>query len=291
MPVVVPYTRGQVLYRNLLRDALSVVYSGTETVGMELENAYDLNDWSFFATQSSISTTLEFTLPYGSLYDTIALMIVPFSTTELPDELIIGLGLIGQGQIGLSDGECTVTISRETGDGTNVWVDIATHTFTGTDSLWYLNLPALYVTNNNERLRMTFANIPGSQMLIREMSVGRRLEFEIGQHANVAPPSLASGFVLTNTPSMNGSLLGRQTRRVEKVAEIKLELLSPTWVYNQWNPFALFAAKYGPFFYSWNYYSKPEDSCLVTATDIQAPINMSGKPYLMEVSMPLRVIT
>jgi hypothetical protein len=285
---VPPLTYGQVLYDNVLIRNTAVSYDGTAVAGFGFVNAYDWADWSLFLTElGPVDRRLTFSLPYGSTFDTFAIMVVPFNTVDLPDEAVIGLAIIGQAQIAQSNGSCAVSIELETGPGTGVYNTIASKTITGTEALWYVNLPALYAVTI-ERVRVRFVNASGSQLVVRDMALGRRLTFDMGQHADIAPPSLTGGVVITNSVSVNGSLLGRQTRRVEKSAEIALDPVKPAWVRTYWEPFAKAAVK-RPFYYSWNYANYPGDSCLVTATNVEQGKNASP-PGTMSVNMPLRVI-
>lgn len=288
MVYVPPLTYGQVLYDNLLQRNTAVSYDGTAVSGYGFVNAYDWADWSLFLTELSADRRLTFSLPYNATFDTFAIMVVPFNTVDLPDEAVIGLAIIGQAQIAQSNGACTVAVELETGPGTNTYTAIASRNITNTEALWYVNLPALYSVTT-ERVRIRFNNTVGSQLVVRDMALGRRLTFDMGQHSDVAPPSLTGGVVISNAVSVNGSLLGRQTRRVEKTAEIALDPVKPAWVRGYWEPFAKAAVK-RPFYYSWNYSAYPGDTCLATAVNVEQGKNASP-PNTMSVNMPLRVIS
>lgn len=280
-------TIGRVLYNNIWRKATGFVYSGTTIPSYEYINAIDWLDWSLFATQLSATTTLTAFFPYNTTFDSWGFYNVPFNISSMPDEAIIGLSLIGTGIIGQSTGNCQVTLSKETGVGTGVYAVVDSTFIQGAQSLFYREFAAIIL--NGERLRMTFANAGGSQLYVRDFAVGSALRFPLGQHADIAPPTLASGFVITNTQSVNGSMLGRQTRRAEKVATIMLEPVSPAWVRSTWDWFAKHAAKEA-FYWSWNHDQYPQEVAFCAASDIVAPENTSPVPY-MKVSMPMKVLT
>lgn len=289
MPVLPNLTYGQVLYENAFRRSLATSYSGTQTPGFGYINAYDWADWSLFLTELTTNTRdLTFSFPTNTTFDTFVMYVVPFETALLPDEAIIGLAMIGEAQIGQSNGACTVALRIETGPGTGVYTTIASHTFTRTDQLWSVNLPALYAISSTEQVQVRFTNTAGSQLVVRDMALGKRLTFEMGQQRDVAPPSLTSNVIISNSVSVNGSLLGRQSRQVAKEMEIVLEPVTKEWVRSYWEPFAKSAVKL-PFYYSWSPIDYPGDVCLAAATNLVAPVNMMPPGY-MRCSMPLRVI-
>jgi hypothetical protein len=111
----------------------------------------------------------------------------------------------------------------------------------------------------------------------------------MGQWADITPPTLYSGVVLSNVIAENGSILGRNVRRAEKKGELSLDYLDPTWVRTSWDAFAIHAARY-PFFYRWDPVGHPAEVAFAAAESIQAPRNSSPPPY-MSVSMPMRIIT
>lgn len=281
-------TYGEVLYENAFRRSLATSYDGTEISGFGYVNAFDWADFSLFATELSADRRLTFSFPFNTVFDTFAIYVVPFETYDLPDEAIIGLALIGEAQIGQSNGSCLVSLELETGAGTGIYTTIATHTFTSTDQLWMAHLPALYAIATTERVRVRFTNSAGSQLVVRDMAIGQRLTFEMGQQADIAPPSLTSNVVLSNSMSINGSLLGRQSRQLAKTMAIELNPVTKEWVRGYWEPFAKHAVN-KPFYYSWSPINYPEDACLASATEIVAPTNTTPVPH-MKCSMPLRVI-
>ncbi len=288
MVYVPDLTYGQVLYKNEFRRSLVTSYDGTEIDGFGYINAYDWADWSLFLTELSADRRLTFSFPLNTTFNTFAVYVVPFTTYELPDEAIIGLALIGEAQIGQSNGSCTVTLEKETGSGTGIYTVLATKIFTGTAQMYYVNLAATHTIAGTERVRVRFNNTGGSQLVVRDMALGLRLDFDMGQHAGVAPPTLTSNVVLTNSVSVNGSLLGRQSRQMTKTMEIDLQPVAPDWVRTYWEPFAQHAVK-KPFYYAWNYATYPLEVCLASATDIPAPENAMPVPK-MKCNMPLRVI-
>ena len=280
-------TIGRLLYDNVLSRAVDYTYSVAPIVGYEPINAWDWHDWSLFATELSGVSTLDFELPAGTEWDSWAIYAVPFDLTNYPDEALIGLSLIGSAIIGQTSGTCVIDLQKETSPGSGIYTTIDTVFFQSTRALYYK--PDMQNTHNGEKLRLRFTNGSASQLYIREICVGKTLLMPLGQHAGIAPPSLVSGLVITNTMSTNGSYLGRQTRRTVKRAEIMMEPVSVEWVRTNWNPLALHMAKYAAF-WIWDYYDFPDDLAFVVATDIPPPENIrpGGK---MKFNMPLAVIT
>lgn len=282
---------GRVLWDNLLARASGVEWDGDDIENLSYENAYDYSDFTLFATTIGDTNYLTFNTTPENDIDTIAIYIVPFIASDvLPDEAIIGYSFIGSALIAqpTANGVCTVTLQKETGEGTDVWTDVVSKVFSGRDYIWYETFAAVSVPDAR-RMRIKFENTAGSQLIVRQIALGEGLVFPIGQYDQVTPPSLVSNVVITNPVSQNGSLLTRQSRRLEKTAEIDLQYLTRTWVSDSWNPFAVHAAK-KPFFYSWNHEDFPDDACWATAGEIIAPAYMQP-PTKMRVSMPLRCLT
>ncbi len=283
-------TYGEVLYDNALRKALDLSWDGTEVAGFTYLNLIDYNDWSLFVTELSADRRLTAYLPFNERYDTLALWVVPFNVSLLSDEAVIDYSFIGEAQIGgdTDNGECTVSVELETGDGTGVYTVIATKLISGTTEFWYIHLPQVYQQVSNERLRIRFNNSAGSQLVVRQLMIGERLKFPTGQHNDAAMLTLTSAQIFTNSMSANGSNLGRQTRRSEKTAEIRLEHLQPGWVRKEWEQFTRHMKNYGCI-YVWNYEQYPNDVGYCVASDLVMPQNMRPPP-LMQVSMPLRAV-
>jgi hypothetical protein len=279
-------TIGNVLYHNLLREAAAVSWSGAIIPGFEPLNAWDWHDWSLFATELSADRYLEFITPAATI-NCLALYVVPFDLTELANEAIIGLALIGLNVISQPLGVCVVKLQIETGVGTGIFNDTYTIAVQGVQSTWVIKF-ANTIDVSNRKVRVRFANAVGSQLYVRQVAVGQALTFPIGQHVGIAPPRLSSGYVITNMPSVNGSMLSRQTRRIEKTAEIKLEPVTVDFVRDDWNPFARHASRYA-FFWTWNFAEYPNDGIFAVATGVPQPENVMPTPR-MRVSLPMRVI-
>jgi hypothetical protein len=91
--------------------------------------------------------------------------------------------------------------------------------------------------------------------------------------------------VVENVISVNGSILGRNLRRIVKSGNIELNYLTQSWVRSYWNPLAIHASTLA-FFWRWNPVSYPKEIGFCVADKIEAPQNSSPPPY-MSVSMPL----
>lgn len=259
-------TQAQVLYDNWFNlYSSTLTYNRTPVAGFEPNNAVDWRDFSLFLLNIS-SNILEVTAPIQSSrpIDTLVLWFAtPLSSTA------------------------TITLEYS-GNGGSTWNQILSTTLSNAQTayplVWIDFVPVSM--GSTYKLRIT---ISGSNKYVRQIAVGRKLTFPIGQWADIAPPTLYSGVVLSNVIAENGSILGRNVRRAEKKGELSMDYLDPTWVRGSWDPFAIHAARY-PFFYRWDPANHTSEVAFAAAESIQAPRNSSPPPY-MSVSMPMRIIT
>lgn len=243
--------KAQILYQNVFRLA-TPTYSGLEVAGFEAANAYDWRDFSLFTPATA--AVLEVTIPATE---------IDSSCVWWQDDFVAG------------DPNAVVVVEAWTGAA---WVAFTTHNKnSGDNASWRDASAALTAT----KVRCTFTGTDN----IRQITVGKRLLFPMGQWKSIAPPKLLHGVVVENVISVNGSILGRNLRRIVKSGDIKLNYLSQTWVRDSWNPFAIHASRYA-FFWRWNPVSYPTEVGFCVADKIEAPTN-SSPPPLMEVSMPL----
>lgn len=254
--------QAQVLYSNILR-AAAITYSDTPIVGFEPANAYDWRDFSIFRTPTAAATTryLTLTVPSDTVLDTLCIWTKGGS------------------------GAVVATLQYNSGSG---WVTMATASISGwtVDYMTWLDFTQFTAVAGSS---LRVALLTTAQMDYRQITVGSKLQFPIGQWADVAPPTLYSGVVLSNVIAENGSILGRNVRRAEKKGEISLDLLMPDWVRTYWDPFARNCARY-PFWYRWDPLGHPDEIAFAAAESIQAPVNSAPQPR-MSVSMPMRLIT
>ena len=242
----------QVLWDNLLFRYLDDLQSSQATIeGFEPSNAADWRDFSLFRPLPGC--VLSTTIP-SSPIDTVVVWPVA--------------GVVGQIRITDHYGVWRSDPIDLDGSGDIVWTNITAYTFpAGTLSVHFLG-----------------ATTPD----IRQIAIGQRLQFPIGQWAEVNPPRLTQGLVSENLIAVNGSILGRSVRRVEKQGQLSLEHLSPLWVRSTWEPLAAHAARYA-FFHRWDPVSYPTEVAFTVANEVQAPKN--SKAGLMSVQMPTRFLT
>lgn len=252
LPATLVY--GQVFYDNLLRSSLATVtYDGTEIIGFESVNAYDWRDFTFF--QPGANKHLE----------------VDFGGATAADTVCIWWG---------SEGTDTCLVSYWDGA---TWQTITTFSQAVSPLQWF-DFP----TETRTKYRFTFSTVSSIQP-IRQLTIGVKLTFAMGQWVDINPPLLVQGVVVENQISVNGSIIGRNLRRFEKMGQISLDYLQPDWVRNSWDPFVRQAIRY-PFWYRWSPTAYPLDIAFAAADSITAPKNMSPQP-LMHAEMAIKFLT
>lgn len=240
-------TLAQVLYDSVFRLSTSVTtYSGTVVPGFEPVNFYDWRDFSLFRPEAAAVAECDTNAVVS--VDTICVWWAATGTDTVAVE-------------GLISSVWTPLVTVDQADGAMQWVDI----------------PSVAV----EGVRCVFDGTND----IRQITIGRRLQFPIGQWQGVAPPKLLHGVVVETVISVNGSILGRNLRRITKEGQLSLNYLLQDWVRDYWNPFAIHASRYA-FWWRWNPVTYPTEIAFTVADKIEAPKN-SSPPGRMEVSMPL----
>lgn len=140
-------------------------------------------------------------------------------------------------------------------------ISISGATFTGSYKLnTSTSIPSQTITSNNVTVikldsvnyryfRLEFNNT--SECKIGVISIGKRMEFELGFYQNAQPPALNEDVIVTNNKSESGIYLGRSVVRTgAKQQTINLDKISHSYIYNTWQSFKNHAEIY-PFFYSW----------------------------------------
>lgn len=246
--------QAQVLWDNLLRlpTGATVTYDGTTVVGFEYVNAYDWRDFSMFFPTAGSHIVLDCAASHDA--DSLCVWWV--------DDL----------------GTDTVTLEWWDGAAWNLIATASQGIGTGVHWIDFAVQGAL-------KWRLTMSGIAK----IRELCFGVRLQFPMGQWLGINPPKLLQGVVVQNVISMNGSIIGRNLRRIEKGGKIDLSLLLPDWIRTYWEVFAAHAATKA-FFYRWNPVGYPDEVAFAVAASIEAPVNASPPPR-MSVSMPIKFIT
>lgn len=246
-------TQAQVLYDNRYRDTGAVVtYDGTLLVGFDAINAYDWRDFSLFSQSAGSHLTVQLTAP--AIIDSIVLWRVA--------------GAAATATVQTSpDGTTWTTIAAVPlgTAGLAIWTDVPQ-----VPALWYRVLVDVTV-------------------IWRQITLGQRLQFPMGQWKDINPPTLTQGVVVENQISVNGSIIGRNLRRFEKSGQISLDYLKPEWVRSSWEAFVTWAIRY-PFWQRWNPVEYPQDVAFAAADSITAPKNMSPPP-LMHAEMATKFIT
>ena len=125
----------------------------------------------------------------------------------------------------------------------------------------------------------------GDTIFIRQLVVGVAMVAEQGQYQSAQDPTLVNGVKVSNTISVNGSIIGRSIKRLDRKGNLQLDNLSAAWVRSDWEPFANHAARY-PFIYQWNDRDYPDSTAFSTAT-LETPQH-SGIGDLMNVSGKLQ---
>ena len=251
MTYVPAMVNAQVLYDNVLRQTGAVVtYSGAVVAGFEPINSYDWRDFSLFQPAASATLITELLASYS------------------PDTVCIWWADAGSNQVQV-----------DAWNGSS-WVAVAT-VLQATNAMNWMDFTAVAGT----KFRFTF----NGTNLIRQITLGVRLQFSMGQWRGVAPPKLLHGVVMENVISVNGSILGRNLRRVTKEGEITLSHLEPAWVRASWDPFAIHASKRA-FWWRWDPVNYPSEVGFTVAEKIVAPKN-SSPPGRMETSMPIMYLS
>lgn len=255
---------GQVLWDSLLYRYRSLVtFSGTIVAGFELGNAFDWRDFTSFRVPtgtSTISLTLPLSLSGSVSIDSFVMWCVSNGT---------GLNLVA-------------TLKK---NGTT----IGTVTAGATSGITWNDLSPSVTVSALDVVTVVFNNATGSTMDIRQISFGPKVTFPIGQWSGINPPNLYQGVVVENVFSVNGSIIGRNIRRLEKQGSINLTHLAESWVRTTWDTFIQNVARHA-FFYRWNPVGYPAEVAFAAADQINAPTNMMPPP-LMQVQLGLKLIT
>lgn len=254
---------GEVLYDNVFRnvDKDDIDYSGNIAAGFEVENAIDWRDFSMFQAEATLQTDLEFTFQEDTEIDTFSTFCRQYDDTA---------------------GAHGIELFYESSPF--VFTSLVNILATDKFVTWDEFTPVTIQAGLQIRIRFTVGSDP---LNVRQLVVGNKLIFEMGQWSGVNPPLLNQSVITGNAMAVNGSFLGRNRRRVEKKGSIKLEFLSQDWVRDEWNPFSIASTEHA-FVHRWNPTEYP-DEVAFTVGEIMAPKNTRAS--LMEVSMPTMFIT
>lgn len=251
----------QVLYDSLLhRFQSTITYDGTTVDGYDDTNAVDWRDFSLF--RASVGTTN---------------LKIQSDATVRPVDTLAVWWLAHAG---------TATIYVETSPDDSAWTTVATQALAQAGGIAWLDFAAANVPSSGWlRVRI----VTTVALDFRQISVGQRLEFPVGQWNGIAPPTLYSGVVVDNVTAVNGSIIGRNVRRLEKSGKLDINLLDPSWVRDSFDPFNRHAGRYA-FWYRWHPVGYPTEVAFAAANDIVAPVNERPRNK-MKIEMPMRLLT
>ena len=243
------------LYNNILR-GITPTWSGTAVAAKGPENAVDWLDFTFFEADNG---DLDFVMTEDTDIDSWSVYVATYTGTG--DEKIELFYESGAG------------VFSSLGAVDPVGGKLAYNEFTGVTVL----------SGRKIRLRV----FSGTESLkIRQIVVGEVMEAEMGQYVSAVNPIFTQGVRMTNIISQNGSILGRNIKRLERMSELSIEYLTEEWYRSTWEPFARHATRLG-FIYIQNYRDYPGECAFSVAESMEQPKN-SGNGNRKNVSWQLR---
>lgn len=252
-------------YNNAILGATYTLNGGlAETAGYEWANVSDWRDFSEFKWTASASSYAEMTM----------------AASIAVSSLIMWCAASPAG--------ATFTVSAELGASGGGYTTMGTLVIAANSVVPVITTFAQVTVPSGNKIRVT-RTTAGSIFTIREIFVGAAFVPERGMFKSVKPPTLSGTIVSDTIISCNGSILGRNTRRVDRAQTLDFAPVTAAWVRASWEPFAAHMQKYACF-YQWNPTTYPADLVFGAAEQIQAPEQDSHIPY-MHVSMPLRVLS
>lgn len=250
----------QVLYDSVLYARKSTLaYTGAVVSGFEPLNAVDWRDFSIFIAAA------------GTTY-----LSVQVGSDTVIDTIVTWRAASGS----------AIVLTVETSPDMSSWTAATTHSTAADGMSWTSFTPVTVPVGGGVRVRIDGG---ASSSRWRQISVGARLTFPIGQWVDIAPPRLFHGVVIDTVMSTNGSILGSNLRRMDKRGQIDLTHLDPVWVRASWDKLARHAAS-KPFWWQWDPTSHPDEVAFASALSIDPPVNMMPPPF-MKASMPIRYLT
>ncbi len=251
-------TTGRILYDNAYRDddAVGFAYSGAEVVGFEKENARDWKSFSLFRIEAGL-TELDITTGGARDVDSFAWFIKkptnPFKMRLFYESAPAVFTLLASFDSALDPVLGLKTFNKVTVEAARI-------------------------------VRIEFDD-GITEEDIRQLVVGERLDFPIGQHEGIRPPNLRGQFKTSNVVGVNGEFIGRDKVRADIQGDISLEFLDPTgFVRDKWLPVMEHAERYA-FFYAWDFDTYPNEIVFAWSRENPRPLN-SGPHGKMSVSLP-----
>jgi len=244
------------LWNNVLR-GITPTFSGTTVAGKAPANATDWHDFSYFTADSG---DLDFTVGANTDIDAFSIYTATHTASS------------------------TIALKYESGVSSFTTL----HTYTATSGKLTLDTFSSVTVASGRRIRISFT---GGPINVRQLVVGEYLEAEQGQYDDITWPNLAGGVKTSNIVSVNGSIIGRTIKRMERKGVLSLEYLSASWYRTNWEPFAKHAARY-PFIWQPNPAGRPDEVGFAAVEGgLPSPTNMGGMGDRMHSNWNLHILT
>jgi hypothetical protein len=243
------------LWNNVLR-GITPTWSGTTVSGKGPANATDFFDWSYFEADAG---DLDYTMTSNTDIDAASIYTATNTSTT------------------------TITLKYESGVSSFTTLK----TWTATSGKLTLDEFSGVTVSSGRRIRLSFS---GGDINVRQLVVGEVMESEQGQFATMTWPKLTGGVKTSNVVSLNGSIIGRSIKRLERRGQLDLEYISATWYRSTFEPFAQHASRY-PFIYAPDLDGRSDEVAFAAVEGgIQSPENMGGFGDRMSVQMRLHML-
>ena len=230
------------LWNNVLR-GITPTWSGTSVTGKGPANATDWFDFSYFTADAG---DLDYTVTADTDVDAVSIYTRTHTTSN------------------------TITVSYESGVSSFTTLQ----TYTATSGKLTLDEFTGVTVSSGRRIRISFT---GGDVDVRQIVVGEVLEAEQGQYDDMTYPTLIGGVKTSNVVSVNGSIIGRSIKRLERRGALNLEFLSASWYRTNWEPFAQHASRY-PFIYQPNPDGQPTEVAFSAVEGgVTSPKNMANR--------------
>jgi hypothetical protein len=256
MEIVVPYAdpaKPRIAYQNLLM--LGTVTASSEATGFLHENAYDMNEATFWQPTAGGAAWLQVQLAVPMWANYLAL-----HATTLADNA----------------GSYDLQYSL---DGGSTWVSALGVAISPT-----VNLDPLGVSEGMPVQYRVFTPVLASlwrfwidsaaASYVGVVSFGQDFECERGCWTGFTPPTMGRQTVVTNSQTVAGKFIGRSVISRNIASKLELEHLTEGWIRGTWMPFYRWAERF-PFFLLWNDANWPYEAtfCWSNSTMIPAPVN------------------
>ena len=250
--------KAKVIYDNVLRAADTVTWAGTTVFGKDPQNAWDWRNWSIFETGSSLSSVdLDFTFLDDKTFDSFSIYVMNYTGT----------------------GSETIELYYETSPSSFTLLN------TRSSSGGELTLKSFSEVTLTAGLRLRISFTTGTATLnVRQLVVGKLLEFERGQWNGVMSPNFSQGSIGDTIISVNGDVIAKNFVRITRKTEINLSEVSESWVREFWAPFQE-AVETKAFIYQWSPVNYPDEVAMAAPDKTRVAETIRGNR--MSVIMPI----